>query len=247
VVIGGTSEIGCATAAKLLSEGAGTIVLAGRDQDRLHAAAQALAWPRRFVDTVHYDADDPPDEQVTLLTRIAKTVGDLDVILVCVGTLPDQQRLDVDTAATAAALRHTMLGPAVAADAAANLLAGQGHGTLVVLSSVAAIRPRASLLAYSAAKAGLDAYARGLADRLRGTGAGVMVVRPGHVRTRMTAGLPEPAFTTDTSSVATAIARGLRDGRQIVHVPAILGPVMALARLLPGPLFRRLMPGRGPS
>ena len=43
-------------------------------------------------------------------------------------------------------------------------LRGQGGGTLIVLSSVAAERPRAGNPVYGAAKAGLDALAQGLAD-----------------------------------------------------------------------------------
>jgi decaprenylphospho-beta-D-erythro-pentofuranosid-2-ulose 2-reductase len=244
LVIGGTSQIGSAAAAALLSDGPGTIVLAGRDPDRLESAATSLRQPRRWVDTIHYDGDDPAQEQGAMLDRVVKTVGDLDVILVCVGVMPDQTLLDADTVATAAALQKNMLAPAVAAHAAANALIGQGHGTLVVLSSIAAIRPRASLLAYSAAKSGLDAYARGLGDRLHGTGASVLVVRPGYVRTRMTEGTTEPAFTVNPDQVGAAIARGVREGRAIIHVPPVLGPMMALLRLLPTPLFRRLARSR---
>ena len=65
----------------------------------------------------------------------------------------------------------------------------QGHGTIVVLSSVAAIRPRKANFVYGAAKAGLDAFGRGLADSLHGTGVDVLLVRPGFVIGRMTAGM----------------------------------------------------------
>jgi decaprenylphospho-beta-D-erythro-pentofuranosid-2-ulose 2-reductase len=175
--------------------------------------------------------------------------GDLDVVLVCIGVLGQQSQLDKDTAATEESLRANILAPAIAAHAAAVLLAQQGHGVVVVLSSTAALRTRRDILTYSAAKAGLDSYARGLGDVLAGTGARVMVVRPGQVRTRMTQGLPDAPFTVDASQVAEAIRRGVLSGAKVVYVPAVLRIVMAALRALPGPVFRRLMAtrARGPT
>jgi decaprenylphospho-beta-D-erythro-pentofuranosid-2-ulose 2-reductase len=71
-----------------------------------------------------------------------------------------------------------------------------------VLLSVAAVeRPRASNPIYGAAKAGLDALAQGLSDAIASSGVRVLVVRPGFVKTRMTAGLePAPFATTPRSS-----------------------------------------------
>ncbi len=128
----------------------------------------------------------------------------------------------------------------MASHAVARRLAAQGHGVLVVLSSVAALRPRREILTYSAAKAGLDAYTRGLAEMVAGTGARVMVVRPGQVRTRMTAGRPDVPFTVDPTAVARAISTGVRTGARVVYVPAVLRWVISGLRALPGPVFRRL-------
>ena len=92
----------------------------------------------------------------------------------------------------------------------------QGHGTIVVLSSIAAIRPRKANLVYGATKAALDAFGRGLADSLHGSGVRVLLIRPGFVIGRMTAGMvPAPLATTPAAvgqAVATALARGDRDG-----------------------------------
>jgi decaprenylphospho-beta-D-erythro-pentofuranosid-2-ulose 2-reductase len=116
----------------------------------------------------------------------------------------------------------------------------QGHGSLVVLSSVAAERARASNAVYCASKAGLDVLAQGLADALAGTQVRVLVVRPGFVTTRMTRGLPVPPLSSDPQSVARATVEGLERGATVVWVPGVLRWVMAVLRLLPRPLFRRL-------
>ena len=75
--------------------------------------------------------------------------------------------------------------PAVAV---ANQLRRQGHGALVVLSSVAGERVRKANFVYGATKAGLDGFAQGLGDSLVGDGVHVLVVRPGFVHSAMTAG-----------------------------------------------------------
>jgi decaprenylphospho-beta-D-erythro-pentofuranosid-2-ulose 2-reductase len=111
---------------------------------------------------------------------------------------------------------------------------------MIVLSSVAAERPRAANAVYGAAKAGLDSLAQGLADAGHGTGPRVLVVRPGFVKTRMTAGLRPAPFATTPEAVAEATVRALRGRAHTVWVPAVLRLVFAVLRHLPRPLFRRL-------
>src|SRR4029450_11965014 len=93
-------------------------------------------------------------------------------------------------------------------------LRAQGHGTIVVLSSVAGERARRSNFVYGSTKAGLDAFFQGLGDSLVGTGASVMIVRPGFVHTKMTEGLDPAPLATTPEAVAEAIVRGLERGAQ---------------------------------
>jgi decaprenylphospho-beta-D-erythro-pentofuranosid-2-ulose 2-reductase len=122
----------------------------------------------------------------------------------------------------------------------AERMRAQGHGTIVVLSSVAGVRPRQANPVYGASKAGLDGLAQALADQLRTTGVRFVVVRPGFVRGRMTRGMKAAPFATTPEQVAEATVAGIRRGRQIVWAPAILGPVMTLVRLLPRRIFARI-------
>ena len=117
---------------------------------------------------------------------------------------------------------------------------GQGGGTLIVLSSVAAERPRAGNAIYGPAKAGLDALAQGLADAAIGTGVRVLVVRPGFVHTRMTAGLPVRPMAVTPEEVADATVRALAGRAHTIWVPGRLRYVFAVLRHLPRSLFRRL-------
>ncbi len=126
--------------------------------------------------------------------------------------------------------------------AAAAQLTRQGHGRIVVLSSVAGYRVRRSNYVYGSAKAGLDGFALGLAESLRGTGLSVHIVRPGFVRTKMTTGRPAVPFTVGPDRVAADTVRGLRNGNTVIWSPGILKWVVGTLGLLPQALWRR-MPG----
>jgi decaprenylphospho-beta-D-erythro-pentofuranosid-2-ulose 2-reductase len=137
-------------------------------------------------------------------------------------------------------LRTNTVGAVSVLLAVVERMRAQGHGTVVVLSSVAGERVRKSNFAYGASKAGLDGFCQGMGDALVGSGVNVLVVRPGFVRTKMTAGLDEPPLTTTPEAVARAVVEGVRTGARTVWVPTALRWVMAAARHLPGPVFRRL-------
>jgi decaprenylphospho-beta-D-erythro-pentofuranosid-2-ulose 2-reductase len=166
--------------------------------------------------------------------------GDIDVVLVAFGVLPNQADALVDTDIAVSSMQTNYLAGASACLRAANALRQQGHGALVVLSSVAAERPRRSNFVYGSAKAGLDAVATGLGDELHGSGVSVLVVRPGFVRTKMTAGLRPAPLSTTAEAVAQAIVTNLRRGTRTVWVPGSLRYVMSALRHVPRPLFRRL-------
>ena len=237
LVLGGTSEIALATVRRLVADRTRTVVLAVRDRARAEPAAAELRADGAEVDVVELDAT-RTDTHREVVGGIFDRHEDLDVVLLATGALGragDEQLRDA-----AELMLVNAAGPISCLVPAVERLRRQGHGTVVVLSSVAAERPRKSNYAYGASKAGLDAFARGLRDALEGTGVDVMVVRPGFVKTRMTEHLDAAPLSVDADTVARAVVDGLRRRAAVVHVPAPMRWVMLVLRLLPGPLFRRL-------
>jgi decaprenylphospho-beta-D-erythro-pentofuranosid-2-ulose 2-reductase len=175
-----------------------------------------------------------------VLAHAIELLGGVELVILAVGVLGERGGLPENVPAAVGVLEVNVVGAGSLLLESVRALRERGHGTVVVLSSVAAERPRAANAVYCASKAGLDALAQGLSDALRGTGIGVMVVRPGFVRTRMTRGLPVPPLASDPQTVARLTVRGLRAGAQTVWVPAALRWVMLVLRLLPRPIFRRL-------
>jgi decaprenylphospho-beta-D-erythro-pentofuranosid-2-ulose 2-reductase len=185
-----------------------------------------------------FDALDPESHETVLGKVFAE--GDLDMVLLAFGILGDQARDEREPVAAARIAQTNYTGAVSAGLVCARALQTQGHGSLVVLSSVAGERARRSNFIYGSSKAGLDAFAQGLGDALHGTGVHVMVVRPGFVRTKMTAGRAEGPMATTPEAVATAIEVGLRRRSETVWVPGALRLVMAALRHVPRAVFRRL-------
>jgi decaprenylphospho-beta-D-erythro-pentofuranosid-2-ulose 2-reductase len=236
-LLGGTSEIGLAIVGQLVARGTHTVVLAGRDHARLQQAGERLGDAK--VHIVSYDATNETGHTATV-DEIAGTVGDLDMVICATGVLGDQQQMEGDPVAAARLLQTNFVGPAATLLAVAERMRTQGHGRIVVLSSVAGERVRGENFVYGSSKAGLDGFSLGLGDALVGTGVDVVVVRPGFVRTRMTAGRQPAPFATTAEQVAAEAVRGLERGDAVVWAPAVLRWVMLVVRHLPRVLFRRL-------
>jgi len=105
---------------------------------------------------------------------------------------------------------------------------------------VAGERARRSNFVYGSSKAGLDAFAQGLADSLVGTGVRVVVVRPGFVHSSMTAGKDPAPLATTPAAVADAVTDAIASGKETVWVPGRFRYVMIALRHLPRPLWRKL-------
>jgi decaprenylphospho-beta-D-erythro-pentofuranosid-2-ulose 2-reductase len=240
LLVGGSSEIGLAVVRRLAADGPVSACLLGRDQERLSAAARWLA--ERGVGPVGIVAADAADidAHAEAVDRAFADAGGFDVVVLAVGRLGAQAGLDADRAEAVEVMRVTFLGTGSLLLECLRRLRDQGRGTLVVLSSVAAERPRAGNAVYGAAKAGLDALAQGLADATAGAGVRVLVVRPGFVHTRMTAGLKPTPMAVAPERVADATVRALAGRAHTVWVPGRLRFVFAALRHLPRSIYRRL-------
>ncbi len=240
LVLGGGSDLALATVRRMVADRCHTVVLAARHPDRLEGELAALRGAgAATAESVSFDADDVTSHQKVVDDVFARH-GDIDLVLLAFGVLGDQDNFDHDPVAAAAAATTNFVGGVSAGLAVAGQLRAQGHGTLVVFSSVAGVRVRADNLVYGATKAGLDGFASGLSDRLAGTGARVMVVRPGFVHSKMTDGMDPAPFATTPEAVADAVLDGLRRGSEVVWAPPALRLVFGVLRLVPRPVWRRL-------
>ena len=238
LLLGGTSEIGLAIVRRLAGGRPIRVVLAGRASAGLSDAAAALAAEGCSVETVDFDALAPRTHGDVVAKAFAG--GDIDIAVVAFGLLGDAEQAwqSVDAAVDLATVNYT------AAVSVGVALAGQfrtqGHGAIVALSSVAGERVRRSNFVYGSSKAGMDGFYLGLGEALRPSGVRVTVVRPGFVKTRMTAGMSPAPLSVTASDVADVVADAVRNQRELVWAPGPLRAVMSALRHVPRPIFRRL-------
>lgn len=239
LLLGGNSDIGVAIVREMLSPATRTVVLASRDTSKAAAIADGLRHDRLAVEVVHFDGADT-DSHEAFVRSLAERVGDIDLAIVAFAQLGDGAVTSTD-ASVAARIAHVNFTGCVAATiAVANRMRAQGHGDIVVLSSVAGERVRKANPVYGGSKAGLDGFAQGLSDELVAHGVHVLIVRPGFVHSSMTTGREAAPFSSTPESVAKVTAAGLRNRRRIVWAPGVLRFVFMALRHVPTEVWRRL-------
>ncbi|MEB4209425.1 decaprenylphospho-beta-D-erythro-pentofuranosid-2-ulose 2-reductase [Mycobacterium sp. 94-17] len=241
LLLGGTSEIGLAICERYLQNAHARIVLAAMPNDpgRDAAVAQMKAAGARSVELIDFEATDP-DTHPKMIDEAFNAGGDIDVAIVAFGILGDAEELwqNQHKAVLAAEINYT------AAVSVGVLLAekmrAQGFGQIIAMSSAAGERVRRSNFVYGSTKAGLDGFYLGLGEALREYGVHVLVIRPGQVRTRMSAHVKEAPLTVDKEYVANLAVTAAANGKELVWAPAAFRYVMMVLRHVPRPIFRKL-------
>ncbi|MEX2659759.1 MAG: decaprenylphospho-beta-D-erythro-pentofuranosid-2-ulose 2-reductase [Acidimicrobiales bacterium] len=240
LVLGGGSDIAVATLERMAGRRLSRAVLAGRSESSLgDAVARLTAAGCPDVRTAHFDALDATGHELAISALFAEH-GGFDVVFVAFGVLGDQGQAEVDIDEALRIVQTNYTGAVTAMLASSRLLVAQGHGAIVLLSSVAGERARRSNFVYGSSKAGADALAQGLGDALHGSGVHVMIVRPGFVHSKMTKGMAAAPMSATPEEVAEAVVTGLEKRSRVVYAPAKLRYVFSVLRHVPRPVFRRL-------
>ena len=240
VCVGATRGIGRALA-ELLAERAVALFLVGRTASDLAALAKRLeglgapapvgwalldlAQPAGFADA---------------LAAADHALGGFDTLVLSSGVLDAQSALASDPLRLERLIRINFTGAVLLCQMVAERLAARGGGTVCAFSSVTGDRARRSDYLYGATKAGLSFFLDGLGHAYAHRGVRVVCVKPGFVKTDMTAGLPVPAFAGEPRAVARAVLRGLERGRPVIYAPMPWRWIMMVMRNVPGALVRRL-------
>ncbi|MFV0451536.1 MAG: decaprenylphospho-beta-D-erythro-pentofuranosid-2-ulose 2-reductase [Propioniciclava sp.] len=240
LLLGGTSEIGLAIVAEYLTRAPARVILAVQPGDRLAAASaeDLLARGAREVRVVDFDATAFGTHPGVIAEAWA--AGDIDVAIVAFGLLGDAEELWRDQARAVQIAEVNYTGAVSVGVLLGQRMSAQGYGQMIVMSSAAGEKVRRSNFVYGSTKAGLDGFYRNLGQALEPAGVKVLVVRPGQVRTRMSAGVKEAPLTVDKEQVARQAVAAAREGKDLIWAPPAFQFVMFILKHLPGPVFRRL-------
>lgn len=241
VILGGTKGMG-RSLARVLAERGDEVFLLGRDPEDLERSAQDLAARHPQKAAVGHAPCDLADEAsfAPALDAAAETLGGLDAVIVTAALYRSQEELEEDTDLLRSLLTLNFTNTILLCEEARRRLLARGGGTLVVFSSVAGDRGRKPILLYGASKAGLSAYLEGLDHKFRSQGLVTLCVKPGFVKTGMTAGLKPPPFAGEPDQVAAIVARAIDAKKPLVYAPGIWRLVMLVIKNLPRFVMRRI-------
>lgn len=239
-IVGATKGMGRALARELAARGNSVCVL-GRDADEIERSAADLRArsPAVTIGAARCDLEEPAGFEAAL-DSASESLGGLDTVVVTAAMFGVQATLESDPALLGRLLTVNFTNTVLLCEVARRRLLAGGGGTLCVFSSVAGDRGRKPVVLYGAAKAGLSAYLEGLDHRFHAAGLRTVCVKPGFVRTAMTAGLAEPPFAGEPEAVARRVANALARSTPVVYAPGIWRWVMLIIRWLPRFVMRRV-------
>ena len=239
IVFGATSAI-CHALLKRYAHSQAEFFLVARDAQKLEIIAADLeARGGSVKGHAVYDFNKATEHENVLAQAVAD-LGGLDIAMVAHGTLPDQSECELSAAAVQRCMEDNFTSAAVIIQSCAAQLAGQGAGTLAVISSVAGDRGRKSNYFYGAAKSGIDTIVQGLQGRFSGSQIRVVNIKPGMIASPMTAHMQHGAIWSTPEAIAPAIHRAIERGRAVVYVPGYWRLIMLIIRALPAGIMAKL-------
>jgi decaprenylphospho-beta-D-erythro-pentofuranosid-2-ulose 2-reductase len=239
LVLGATSGIAEATCRIWAFQGA-SLFLVARNAEKLAAVAADLKTRgASYVDTAVADLDDT-EQHPALLAHAVNSLTGMDIAYLAHGVLGDQAEAERDFNTAAQILHTNFVAPVSLLTWLANFCVQRRAGTLAVISSVAGDRGRKSNYLYGSSKAGLSAFLGGLRNRVDREGVTVLTIKPGPVKTAMTANMPKSEKFADVESVAESIVSAIDKRKDILYVPFQWQPIMFIIRNIPERIFKEL-------
>ena len=241
VVLGATSGMGRSISRQLVARGDAVFVLGFDEEDNAKTAADLSARSKDQQTVEHALCDlNKPETFASALDAADAALNGFDTVVVTAALFGTQEQLESDIDRARALLTVNFAHTVVFCEHVKQRLLERGGGTLCVFSSVAGDRGRKPVALYGSTKAGLSHYLESLDHKHRADGLKTITVKPGFVKTPMTAGLKPPPFSGEPEGVARQVVRALDRGSPLIYAPSIWRLIMLVIRNLPRFVMRKI-------
>lgn len=240
VILGATSEI-AQQVQRVLAEQHKEMLLVARSADRLRSVAADLRV-RGAKQVVEYACDlADVSQHAEMISFAQEKFPGFDGVLVAYGTLLPQEKCRHSVELSLSEWQTNFTSAAALLTLFADILERRGSGCIATITSVAGDRGRSSNYVYGAAKAAMNVFLQGLRGRLHASNVRVLTIKPGPVKTPMTADMPQGKLFADPVKVAGDICRSMEDGsEETLYTPTRWRYIMAAINLVPETIFKRL-------
>lgn len=241
LITGASSGVGAALARKLAAKKT-TLILWGRDPERLAAVAQACRARGAEIESENFDLRDSETMMARLAAADARHGLDLAIFNAGLGGSVPAGQLSEDPHVAKAMADINFTAPVTGASLIADRMARRKAGHIVLIGSVAGAYPLPMAPAYAGAKAGLARFAEALALRMEKHDVAVTLVAPGFIDTPMIEGVKEPKpFLIPADRAAEIIVRKLARRPLRIVLPWQFAVLSALSGLVPRALVRAVL------
>jgi decaprenylphospho-beta-D-erythro-pentofuranosid-2-ulose 2-reductase len=241
IVLGGTSGMGRAIARALAARGDRVFLLGNEPEELVRSAADVSARHPEGASVGYAPCDlEQPSGFAAALDAADAALGGFDTVIVTAGMFASQAELERNSELARRLVTVNYAHTIVFCEQVRERLLARGGGHLTVFSSVAGDRGRKPVGIYGSSKAGLSVYLESLDHKYHAAGLHVLCVKPGFVKTGMTAGLKPPPFAGEPEQVARDVLRAMDRGRPLIYTPHMWGLVMLVIRSLPRSVMRRI-------
>jgi NAD(P)-dependent dehydrogenase (short-subunit alcohol dehydrogenase family) len=241
VVFGGTSGIGRSIAQRLAERGDSVFLLGLEAGDLARSAADLKARHPENADAGYAVCNlEEPAGFAPALDAADRALGTFDAVVVTAAMFASQEALEADIELTRRLVTVNYAHTLVFCEHVRHRLLARGGGRLAVFSSVAGDRGRKPVGIYGSSKAGLSVYLEALDHKFHAAGLSVLCVKPGFVKTGMTAGLKPPPFAGEPERVAREVVAAMDRGKPMIYTPPIWRLIMLVIRSLPRFVMRKI-------
>jgi len=241
IVFGGTSGMGRAVARRLVERGDAVFLLANDEAELQRSAADLKAHSPTQAQVGYAICDlAKPEGFAAALDAADAALGEFDAVVVTAAIFASQEALEADIELCRKLVTFDYAHTLVFCEHVRKRLLARGGGRLAVLSSVAGDRGRKPVAIYGSAKAGLSVYLEAMDHKYHSAGLSVLCVKPGFVKTAMTAGLKPPPFAGEPEQVARDVVLAMDKRKPVIYTPGMWRLVMMVIRALPRFVMRKI-------
>lgn len=233
VLIGCNSDIGISIVNQLPVAKKAKLHLIGKTEP----LRNRFMHPYSSIEFAYCDLESPSDIK-SIFLEFPK-YSNVDLVILAAGYLPSEN-LEFDLNSVEKTLLINALSSIMLLSGFVNLIKDVEGAQILVISSVAATRPRLKNFTYGTSKKALDFYARGLQNKFSNSAIKISLLRPGFVYTKMTTSFKPAPFALKQSKVAEIAVKGLLKNKKIIYAPKKLKLVMKLVELIPRIIFNKL-------